>query len=100
MTTTQKIRVAVNGYGVIGKRVADAVAMQPDMVLAGVCDVAADWRPRMAESKGYALYGAGPDHVSAMRAAGLEVAGTLEDMLARADIVVDCTPKKVAAANV
>ncbi|WP_112312811.1 type II glyceraldehyde-3-phosphate dehydrogenase [Pseudogemmobacter bohemicus] len=100
MTTTQKIRVAVNGYGVIGKRVADAVAMQPDMVLAGVCDVAADWRPRMAEAKGYALYGAGPDHVSAMRAAGLEVAGTLEDMLARADIVVDCTPKKVAAANV
>lgn len=100
MTTTQKIRVAVNGYGVIGKRVADAVAMQPDMVLAGVCDVAADWRPRMAEAKGYALYGAGLDHVSAMRAAGLEVAGTLEDMLARADIVVDCTPKKVAAANV
>lgn len=100
MTTTQKIRVAVNGYGVIGKRVADAVAMQPDMVLAGVCDVAADWRPRMAEAKGYALYGAGPDHVSAMRAAGLEVAGTLEDMLARADIVVDCTPKKEAAANV
>lgn len=100
MTTTQKIRVAVNGYGVIGKRVADAVAMQPDMVLAGVCDVAADWRPRMAEAKGYALHGAGPDHVSAMRAAGLEVAGTLEDMLARADIVVDCTPKKVAAANV
>lgn len=100
MTTTQEIRVAVNGYGVIGKRVADAVAMQPDMVLAGVCDVAADWRPRMAEAKGYALYGAGPDDVSAMRAAGLDVAGTLEDLLARADIVVDCTPKKVAAANV
>ncbi len=100
MTTTQVTRVAVNGYGVIGKRVADAVAMQPDMVLAGVCDVAADWRPRMAEAKGYALYGAGPDDVSAMRAAGLDVAGTLEDLLARADIVVDCTPKKVAAANV
>ncbi len=100
MTTTQEIRVAVNGYGVIGKRVADAVAMQPDMVLAGVCDVAADWRPRMAEAKGYALYGAGPGHVSAMRAAGLDVAGTLEDLLTRADIVVDCTPKKVAAANV
>lgn len=100
MTTTQEIRVAVNGYGVIGKRVADAVTLQPDMVLAGVCDVAADWRPRMAAAKGYALYGAAPDHVLAMRAAGLEVAGTLEDLLARADIVVDCTPKKVAATNV
>ena len=29
-----RIRVAVNGYGVIGKRVADAVRLQDDMVLA------------------------------------------------------------------
>ena len=40
MPTTQKVRVAVNGYGVIGKRVAAAVAAQDDMVLAGVSDVA------------------------------------------------------------
>lgn len=100
MNSKEKIRVAVNGYGVIGKRVADAVTLQPDMTLAGVCDVAADWRPRMASVKGYALYGATADHVAAMRAAGLDAAGMLEDMLSRADIVVDCTPKKVAAANV
>jgi glyceraldehyde-3-phosphate dehydrogenase (NAD(P)) len=30
------IRVGVNGYGTIGKRVADAGAAQPDMELAGV----------------------------------------------------------------
>ena len=30
------IRVGVNGYGTIGKRVADAVAPQPDMRLVGV----------------------------------------------------------------
>ena len=30
------IQVAVNGYGTIGKRVADAVALQPDMELVGV----------------------------------------------------------------
>ena len=36
------IKVAVNGYGVIGKRVADAVALQPDMELVGVADVAVD----------------------------------------------------------
>ncbi|MCA0270892.1 MAG: type II glyceraldehyde-3-phosphate dehydrogenase [Proteobacteria bacterium] len=100
MAFREKIRVAVNGYGVIGKRVADAVALQPDMTLAGVCDVAADWRPRMALAKGHALFGATPDHAAAMREAGLEVAGTLGDLLSRADIVVDCTPKRVAAANV
>ena len=45
MTPAKKIRVAVNGYCVIGKRVADAVALQDDMVLAGVADISADWRP-------------------------------------------------------
>jgi glyceraldehyde-3-phosphate dehydrogenase (NAD(P)) len=30
------VRVAINGYGTIGKRVADAVAAQPDMTLVGV----------------------------------------------------------------
>lgn len=100
MNITQKVRVAVNGYGVIGKRVADAVALQPDMLLAGVCDVAADWRPRMALAKGHALFGATADHAAAMRAVGLAVSGTLDDLLARADVVVDCTPKRIAAANV
>ena len=32
--------VGVNGYGVIGKRVADAVWLQADMQLVGVCDLA------------------------------------------------------------
>jgi len=100
MNPREKIRVAVNGYGVIGKRVADAVAVQPDMVLAGVCDVAADWRPRIALAKGFALFGATADHAAAMRAAGLEAVGTLDDLLAQADVVVDCTPKRVAAGNV
>jgi glyceraldehyde-3-phosphate dehydrogenase (NAD(P)) len=47
----KKVRVAVNGYGVIGKRVADAVALQDDMELAGVCDVSTDWRIEVAAIK-------------------------------------------------
>ena len=100
MNITKKVRVAVNGYGVIGKRVADAVVLQPDMALAGVCDVSADWRPRMALAKGFALFGATADHAAAMRAVDLAVSGTLDDLLAQADVVVDCTPKRIAAANV
>ena len=34
MSEAKKIRVAVNGYGVIGKRVAAAVVLQEDMSLA------------------------------------------------------------------
>ena len=40
MSEPKKIRVAVNGYGAIGKPVADAVALQQDMSLAGVSDLA------------------------------------------------------------
>lgn len=100
MSETSRVRVAVNGYGVIGKRVADAVAAQEDMTLAGVSDVIADWRATMIIRKGYRLFAASPDATDAMRAAGLEVTGTLDNLLAEADVVVDCTPKKVASRNV
>jgi hypothetical protein len=58
MASADKISVAINGYRVIGKRVADAVACQDDMTVAGVCDVTTDWRPRVALRRGYALFGA------------------------------------------
>lgn len=100
MAEERKIRVAVNGYGVIGKRVAAAVIQQQDMVLAGVSDVVTDWRAHMAIQNGCRLFGATPDHVASMRNAGLGIAGTLDDLLGEADVIVDCTPKRIAAKNV
>ena len=100
MTSTGRIRVAVNGYGVIGKRVADAIARQTDMTLAGVADVAADWRLHVATRKGIALFGADADGAEAMRRAALPIIGTLEDLLGEADLVVDCSPKHIAAKHV
>lgn len=100
MTENSKIRVAVNGYGVIGKRVAAAVALQDDMTLTGISDVGTDWRLRSAARKGIRLFGATPQHAEAMWRAGLEVAGNLHDLLMGVDVVVDCTPKRVATGNV
>ncbi|HEV7284746.1 MAG TPA: type II glyceraldehyde-3-phosphate dehydrogenase [Kaistia sp.] len=100
MTQRSSVRVAVNGFGVIGKRVADAVRLQDDMELAGVCDVASDWRLRSLEQKEIALYAASDEALRTMTQAGLTVAGTLDALLEQADIVVDCTPKHVGAANV
>lgn len=94
-----KIRVAVNGYGVIGRRVADAVAMQDDMALVGVADVAADWRIRIAVRRGFPLFAATSDARVTMLAAGLEPRGELDALLREADIVVDCTPKGIDASN-
>lgn len=95
-----KIQVGINGYGVIGKRVADAVQMQDDMRLVGVSDVVTDWRLWPLHAKGIALYGAKLEDAQAMVDVGLVVVGSLDELLAQSDIVVDCTPKHVAAANV
>jgi len=100
MADPKKIRVGVNGFGVIGKRVAAAVARQEDMSLAGVSDVVTDWRASTALRNGFRLFGATAEYAGAMRAAGLDVTGTLDELLGQADVVVDCTPKRIAAKNI
>lgn len=92
------IRVGVNGYGVIGKRVADAVLLQPDMELVGVADIATDWRIKSAAGR-LPLFASTPDAQAAMIAAGLRPLGTLDELLEASDIIVDTTPKHVAAGN-
>jgi glyceraldehyde-3-phosphate dehydrogenase (NAD(P)) len=99
MNEPSKIRVAVNGYGVIGKRVAAAVGKQDDMILVGVADIGADWRLRVATHLGIMLFGAASEHVKLMEGAGLPVAGDLATLIGLADVIVDCTPKAVGAAN-
>lgn len=89
----------MNGYGVIGKRVADAVAAKNDMELVGVTDVVADHRIRVAVTRGYPVYAPSPEAHRAMGDAGVPVAGTLDDLLGRVDVVVVCTPKKAGAEN-
>ena len=93
------IRVGINGYGAIGKRVADAVLVQDDMALVGVSDVSADWRLTVAAEKGIELFLADPNRAEAFGNAGLTHAGMLNDLLGRVDVVVDCTPKGVGARN-
>ncbi len=96
----KKIKVAINGYGVIGKRVADAVTLQDDMELTGICDVVTDWRIKMAEIRNYPVFGFDETFNNKMQEAGINVTGTLNDLLKEVDIIVDCTPKKIAAQNI
>ena len=50
------ISVGVNGYGVIGKRVADALRLQPDMRLVGIGDVMSDYRIKTALTRNIPVY--------------------------------------------
>ena len=92
--------IAVVGYGVIGKRVADAINVQDDMSLIGVCDVISDWRIQNAVRKGYDIYAATVDAENEMKASGITVKGNMQQLLKKTDLVVDCTPKNIAAKNV
>ena len=85
-------KVAINGYGTIGKRVADAVAAQDDMKVAGVVKTRPSFEARLAVEKGYALYAASKENLDDFRKSKIDVSGTLEDLLERADIVIDATP--------
>ncbi|AEL28250.1 type II glyceraldehyde-3-phosphate dehydrogenase [Cyclobacterium marinum] len=95
-----KKKIALIGYGVIGKRVADAIALQNDMELVGVCDVISDWRIQTAVKKGYLVYAASDEAKVSMEQVGIPLAGGMGELLDISDLVVDCTPKKVAAKNV
>ena len=48
-----KIKVGINGYGTIGKRVATAVAAQDDMELVGVTKTRPNFEALNAVRKGY-----------------------------------------------
>jgi glyceraldehyde-3-phosphate dehydrogenase (NAD(P)) len=93
------VRVAVNGYGVIGKRVADAVRMQPDMELVGVSDVVSDYRIKTAVALGIPVYASVEERAAEMSTAGVPVVGGLDSLLHAVDVIVDCTPAGIGAAN-
>ncbi len=97
--TSENIRVAVNGYGIIGKRVADAIRLQPDMELMGVGDVVSDYRVKTATVLEIPIYASIPEKLKAMKDAGVSVEGTFDELLERVDVVVDCTPKGIGAKN-
>jgi glyceraldehyde-3-phosphate dehydrogenase (NAD(P)) len=93
------INVAINGFGTIGKRVADAVAAQPDMQVVGVSKTKPSAEAYIANQRGYPLYIADISKKGLFEKVGIEVAGDVEEMLKHADVVVDATPGGVGAKN-
>ncbi len=92
-----KVKVGVVGYGMIGARCADAITLQPDMKLVGVAARTADYRIKSAYEKGYEIYASPPERLDQMARSGIDLAGTLDDLLKEVDIIVDATPAGVGA---
>lgn len=94
-------KVAVVGYGVIGQRLADAVAAQEDMELVGIADLKPTITLRALRERGmpYDLYCAVAGEEGALLEADIPVSGTLEDLVQKVDIVLDATSPGVGAKN-
>ncbi len=91
------IRVAVNGFGTIGKRVADAVALQKDMKLVGVTANSYSWLPEIAQMKGYKIFSVGDP--TDLKNNGIAIAGSVQDLAKEVDVFIDAAPKKIGKEN-
>ena len=94
-------KVLVVGYGTIGQRLADGVALQKDMELVGVVDAAVSLSIRALKEKGmpYDLYAVNEDAKNAFEEIGIPVSGMIDDALEKTDIVLDATSAGVGAKN-
>ena len=96
-----KVKVGVAGFGVIGQRLADGVALQEDMELIGVADVAPTLAVKALVERGmpYDLYAAVPGAVEVLTDAGVPVTGTFDELLDKVDIMLDATSAGIGAKN-
>lgn len=96
-----KVKIGVVGYGVIGQRLADGVALQKDMELVGVVDAAPTLAVRALYEKGmpYKLFSAIPGKISDLEAVGIPVSGIMDDILKEVDVVLDATPAGIGEKN-
>lgn len=95
------IKVGVAGYGVIGQRLADGVALQKDMELVGITDIAPTLSIRALKEKGmpYDLYLVDGADKSKFDELNIPVSGSFDDLLGKVDIMLDSSPGGVGAKN-
>ena len=93
------IRVGINGYGTIGKRVAVAVRAQPDMSVMGVAKTRPNHEAMTAVDNGFDLYAAIEERRPRFGEAGIDINGDVEALVAQSDIVVDACPSGIGAEN-
>lgn len=95
------VRVAINGYGTIGKRVADAVDAQDDMEVVGVTKTGPSFGCEMAVRKNFDIYCTSddPDMIASFKSSPFKCKGGLKDLLSISDVVIDCSPGKMGAEN-
>ena len=92
------IDVCVNGYGTIGKRVADAVKRHKKLNLLGIAKYTPDQDAKIAKMQGVEIF-VPKESLDAFRSKGIEVNGTVDELLDRANSVVDASSDGLGVKN-
>lgn len=97
----KKIKVGVAGYGTIGQRLADGVALQGDMELVGVADLAPTLAIKALKEKGmpYDLYLVDGTNKEVFNKLDIPITGTFKDLVNKVDIMLDSSPGGVGEKN-
>lgn len=95
----QKISVALVGYGSQGRRVAEAISCQEDMELVGVALNQPDLSAHLASRKSHHIYYVDSKSAKLFEKSEISCQGSIETLLSKTEVVVDCTPSGVGKQN-
>lgn len=92
------IKVGINGYGTIGRRVAHAVMLQKDMTVSGIVKTKPDYVAHFA-SKNFKVFTPDESSFKTFEEAGIKPSGAVSDLISDSDIIIDATPEKMGEKN-
>ncbi len=86
------LKVGINAYGTIGKRVAEAISVQGDMEVAGVVKAHPNYMSYVAGSR-FKLFVPDNNAMKSFENSGIKVEGTLENLMDESELIIDSTPE-------
>lgn len=92
------LKAGINGYGTIGRRVAHALSLQPDITVVGIVKTKPDYVAKIA-SRNFKVYVNDKKNAGNFENGGINVAGTVEDLAESVDVMIDATPEGIAEKN-
>jgi len=92
------LKVGINAYGTIGKRVAEAITNQDDMKVVGVVKAHPNYMSLVAGKK-FKIFVPDKNTLNSFQEAGIRVEGTLQNLLDESDVIVDATPEGYGEKN-
>ncbi|MEM4717535.1 MAG: type II glyceraldehyde-3-phosphate dehydrogenase [Desulfurococcaceae archaeon] len=92
------IKIAINGYGTIGKRIAEAFLKNSDFDLIGIGKYSFDYSVYIAEKLGIRVF-TPRDKTEEFRKHGVEVEGDVEYLISESELIYDASPAKQGPRN-